>query len=31
LIPKDGSYLVPIEASVRKDEELEEGDNKKYG
>jgi hypothetical protein len=27
LIPKDGHYLVPIKASVRKAENLEEGDN----
>ncbi len=27
LFPKDGRYLVPIKASVRKAEELEEGDN----
>ncbi|MFO7539259.1 MAG: DUF1905 domain-containing protein [Chloroflexota bacterium] len=27
LIPKDGRYLVPIKASVRKAENLEEGDN----
>lgn len=26
LFPKDGRYLVPIKASVRKDEELQEGD-----
>lgn len=26
LFPKDGSYLVPIKASVRKAEQLEEGD-----
>jgi hypothetical protein len=26
LFPKDGLYLVPIKASVRKAEELEEGD-----
>lgn len=26
LFPKDGSYLVPIKASVRKTEGLEEGD-----
>lgn len=26
LFPKDGSYLVPIKASVRKAENLEEGD-----
>jgi hypothetical protein len=26
LIPKDGRYLVPIKASVRKAENLEEGD-----
>ena len=26
LIPKDGSYLVPLKVSVRKEEELEEGD-----
>jgi len=27
LFPKDGSYIVPIKASVRKAEDLEEGDN----
>ena len=27
LFPKDGRYLVPIKASVRKAENLEEGDN----
>ena len=27
LFPKDGRYLVPIKASVRKMENLEEGDN----
>ena len=27
LFPKDGRYLVPIKASVRKAERLEEGDN----
>jgi hypothetical protein len=27
LFPKDGRYLVPIKASVRKAEHLEEGDN----
>jgi hypothetical protein len=27
LFPKEGSYLVPIKASVRKAEHLEEGDN----
>ncbi len=27
LFPKDGSYIVPIKASVRKAEKLEEGDN----
>ncbi len=27
LFPKDGRYLVPIKASVRKAEDLEEGDN----
>jgi hypothetical protein len=27
LFPKDGCYLVPIKASVRKAENLEEGDN----
>ena len=27
LFPKDGLYLVPIRASVRKAENLEEGDN----
>lgn len=27
LFPKDDSYLVPIKASVRKAENLEEGDN----
>ena len=27
LFPKDGLYLVPIKASVRKAEHLEEGDN----
>ena len=27
LFPKDGSYLVPIKASVRKAEKLDEGDN----
>lgn len=27
LIPKDGRYLVPIKASVRKAEDLDEGDN----
>jgi hypothetical protein len=27
LFPKDGLYLVPIKASVRKAENLEEGDN----
>jgi hypothetical protein len=27
LFPKDGRYLVPIKASVRKAETLEEGDN----
>ena len=27
LFPKDGSYLVPIKDSVRKAENLEEGDN----
>ena len=27
LFPKDGLYLVPIKASVRKREDLEEGDN----
>jgi hypothetical protein len=27
LFPKDGLYLVPIKASVRKAEKLEEGDN----
>jgi len=26
LFPKDGSYIVPIKASVRKEEDLEEGD-----
>jgi hypothetical protein len=26
LFPKDGRYLVPIKASVRKEESLEEGD-----
>lgn len=26
LWPKDGSYIVPIKASVRKEENLEEGD-----
>ena len=26
LLPKDGSYIVPIKASVRKAEDLEEGD-----
>jgi hypothetical protein len=26
LFPKDGRYLVPIRASVRKAEQLEEGD-----
>jgi len=26
LVPKDGLYLVPIKASVRKAEQLEEGD-----
>ena len=26
LFPKDGSYLVPIRASIRKAEQLEEGD-----
>ena len=26
LIPKDGRYLVPIKAAVRKEEELAEGD-----
>jgi len=26
LFPKDGSYIVPIKASVRKAEDLEEGD-----
>ncbi|MFN8441826.1 MAG: DUF1905 domain-containing protein [Caldilineaceae bacterium] len=27
LFPKDGSYLVPIKASVRKAEKIEEGDD----
>jgi hypothetical protein len=27
LFPKDGRYLLPIKASVRKAENLEEGDN----
>lgn len=27
LFPKDGYYLVPVKASVRKAEKLEEGDN----
>ena len=27
LVPKDGLYLVPIKASVRKAEKLEEGDS----
>ena len=27
LFPKDGLYLVPIKASIRKAENLEEGDN----
>jgi hypothetical protein len=27
LFPKDGLYLVPIKASVRKAEDLDEGDN----
>jgi hypothetical protein len=27
LFPKDGRYLVPIKASVRKAEKLEDGDN----
>ena len=27
LFPKDGSYIVPIRASVRSAESLEEGDN----
>lgn len=27
LFPKDGQYLVPVKASVRKAEKLEEGDN----
>ncbi len=27
LFPKDGRYLVPIKASVRKAEDLEEGDS----
>ena len=27
LFPKDGRYIVPIKASVRKAENLEEGDN----
>lgn len=27
LFPKDGNYIVPIRASVRKAENLEEGDN----
>jgi hypothetical protein len=27
LFPKDGLYLVPVKASVRKAENLEEGDN----
>jgi hypothetical protein len=27
LFPKDGRYLVPIKASVRRSENLEEGDN----
>jgi hypothetical protein len=27
LWPKDGRYIVPIKASVRKGEKLEEGDN----
>lgn len=27
LFPKDGSYIVPVKASVRKAENLEEGDN----
>jgi hypothetical protein len=27
LFPKDGCYLVPIKASVRREEQLEEGDN----
>lgn len=27
LWPKDGSYIVPIKASVRKAEKLDEGDN----
>jgi hypothetical protein len=27
LWPKDGSYIVPIKASVRRAEKLEEGDN----
>jgi hypothetical protein len=27
LFPKDGRYIVPIKASVREGEKLEEGDN----
>jgi hypothetical protein len=27
LFPKDGLYIVPIKASVRKSEDLDEGDN----
>ena len=29
LFPKDGSYIVPIKASARKAEKLEEGDKEK--